>query len=64
VIASPKLKDAKRLPRVPNYFIGNDPKKWCTGIPAYEKVSYQAVYPGIDLAYCGNPPRAPMCWCP
>jgi hypothetical protein len=39
---------------VVNYFIGNDPKKWRSGIPTYGKVSYTAVYPGIDLVFYGN----------
>ena len=37
-----------------NYFIGNDPKKWHTDVPAYAKVKYTGVYPGIDLVYYGN----------
>jgi hypothetical protein len=42
------------LPGRSNYFIGNDPKKWRTNVPAYAKVRYQDVYPGVDLAYYGN----------
>jgi len=38
-----------------NYFIGNDPKKWRTGIPHYGKVRYREIYPGIDLVFYGNP---------
>ena len=37
-----------------NYFIGNDPSKWLTGIPTYGKARYQSVYPGIDVVYYGN----------
>jgi hypothetical protein len=37
-----------------NYFLGNDPKKWHTEIPAYAKVKYSSVYPGIDLVFYGN----------
>jgi hypothetical protein len=37
-----------------NYFIGNDPKKWHTDVPAYAKVKYADVYPGIDLVFYGN----------
>lgn len=42
------------LPGTVNYFIGNDPQKWRTGIPTYAKVSYREIYPGIDLLYYGN----------
>jgi hypothetical protein len=37
-----------------NYFIGNDPKKWHTGIPQFAGVHYQSVYPGIDLVFYGS----------
>jgi hypothetical protein len=43
-----------KLPGKINYFIGNDPKKWYSGIPTYGKVQYTDVYPGIDLTYYGN----------
>jgi uncharacterized protein (TIGR03437 family) len=39
---------------VVSYFIGNDPKKWRTGIPTYGKVDYADVYPGVDLVFYGN----------
>lgn len=38
-----------------NYFVGNDPTRWRTDIPAYESIVYRNVYPGIDLRYKGNP---------
>lgn len=41
------------LPGKSNYFIGNDPKKWHTNVAQYGRVSYQSIYPGIDLAYYG-----------
>ena len=37
-----------------NYFIGRDPSKWYRNVPAYSKVRYRNVYPGIDLVYYGN----------
>ena len=37
-----------------NYIIGNDPSKWHRGVPRYARVSYQDVYPGIDLTYHGR----------
>ncbi len=43
------------LPGHVNYFIGNDPARWRTGVPTYARVLYEDVYPGIDLVYYGNP---------
>ena len=42
------------LPTRLNYFLGNDPKAWRTGVPAFARIRYKAVYPGIDLVYYGN----------
>ncbi len=38
---------------ISNYFIGNDPEQWRTGIPHYAGVRYRDVYPGIDMIYYG-----------
>ncbi len=43
-----------RLSATANYFIGADPAGWRTGVPAYTKVEYAGIYPGIDLVYYGN----------
>jgi len=37
-----------------NYFYGNDPSGWRTNVPNYEVITYEEVYPGIDLKYYGN----------
>jgi hypothetical protein len=37
-----------------NYFTGNDPAKWRTNVPRYQKVRYEDIYPGIDLIYYGT----------
>src|SRR4029077_4165271 len=37
-----------------NYFIGSDPHKWRSDVPAYAKVEYAGVYPGVDLLYYGD----------
>jgi len=37
-----------------NYFVGNNPVHWQTGVENYARVRYQKVYPGIDLIYYGN----------
>jgi hypothetical protein len=42
------------LPGTANYFIGNDPAQWHSGVPTFAKVRYAGVYPGIDLVYYGN----------
>jgi len=44
----------ERLPGTTNYFIGNDPARWHTGVPTFAKVRYEGIYPGIDLIYYGN----------
>lgn len=62
-VVSLRLVGAKRDARVigcdelrgkSNYYIGNDPKKWRTGIPNYSQVRYRGIYSGIDLVYRGN----------
>jgi len=37
-----------------NYFLGNNPSQWHTGVSHYARVGYEDVYPGIDLVYRGN----------
>ena len=37
-----------------NYFIGNDPTNWRTGIQTYARVKYEDVYSGIDLIFYGK----------
>ena len=56
----PGSKDAEAIralepqSHVSNYIYGNDPKRWLTGVKHYGRVSYQGVYPGIDVVYYGN----------
>ena len=54
--ASPKANAVGLAPQpgVVSYFIGNDPKKWRSGIPTYGKVEYPQIYPGVDLIFYGN----------
>ncbi len=42
-------------PGVSNYFIGNDPTKWHTGVPHFGMVRVAKAYPGVDLVLYGNP---------
>jgi hypothetical protein len=46
-----------RLPGTVNYFDGNDPKKWHTGLPTFDRLRYAGVYPGTDLIYYGSQGR-------
>jgi YVTN family beta-propeller protein len=50
----PEISGAEELPGKVNYFIGNDPKAWHTGLATYAKVQYKELYPGIDLVYYGS----------
>ena len=43
-----------KLPGVVNYYLGDDPRRWRTGVPTYAEVSYRAVYKGVDLVYHGR----------
>ena len=49
-----KVTGVDQLSGAINYFIGNDPSKWRTNVPAYAKVKYEGIYSGIDLLYYGN----------
>lgn len=43
----------EELPYRSNYFIGNDPTKWHTGVRGYGAVLYEDLFDGIDLVYRG-----------
>ena len=45
---------ADRLPGKSNYFLGNNPAKWRTGVPQFARVRYENIYPGINLVFYGN----------
>jgi len=42
------------LPGKSNYFLGSDPAKWRSDIPQFSRVSYENIYPGINLVFYGN----------
>lgn len=39
---------------VSNYFRGNDPSKWRTNVPHYQRVQAGEVYDGVDLVFYGK----------
>jgi len=51
---APKVDGLDALAGKNNYFLGNDPQKWRTGVPNFAKVKYAGIYPGIDLVFHGN----------
>jgi hypothetical protein len=42
------------LPGTVNYFLGNDPTKWISGVSTFGRVNYRQIYRGIDLVYYGT----------
>ncbi len=51
---SPKISGVGELPGKSNYLVGGDARRWRTGVPAFERVRYESVYPGIDALYYGR----------
>lgn len=41
-------------PGTMNYFMGNDPEGWRTGIETYSDITYNGLYAGVDLHYTGS----------
>jgi hypothetical protein len=39
------------LPSKSNFFYGNEPDKWCTDVPNYQRIIYENIYNKIDLVY-------------
>ncbi|HKE55349.1 MAG TPA: SBBP repeat-containing protein, partial [Pyrinomonadaceae bacterium] len=52
--SSAQIKGTDQLPGKVNYLLGNVAEKWQTDLPTFSKVSYEEIYPGIDLVYYGN----------
>src|SRR5271168_4323191 len=42
------------LAGVANYYLGDDPAAWKTGVHRFRQVRYQDVYSGVDLVSYGN----------
>lgn len=49
-----RLEGLDLLPGKSYYYIGNDPRKWRTGVPQYGRVAYRDVYPGVDVIFYGR----------
>ena len=42
------------LPGVSNYFLGNDPARWRSGVPHFRSVLREEARPGVDLRWRGD----------
>jgi len=49
----PEIAAGNEVPGVINYYTGNDPKNWHTGVKQYSSVSYRDVYPGVSMVFHG-----------
>jgi hypothetical protein len=49
-----RLEGLDLQPGMSSYYIGNDPRKWRTGVPQYGRVAYRDIYPGVDLVVYGS----------
>ena len=54
---APAVEGLDPLPGGSNYLIGRDASRWVSDVPAFGKVLYKAVYPGIDVVYYGTDGR-------
>lgn len=52
---NPTILGLDELESKSHYFIGNNQDKWIKDIPHYAKISYQNIYPGVDVLFYGNP---------
>ncbi|MEM7412840.1 MAG: SBBP repeat-containing protein [Myxococcota bacterium] len=41
-----------------HYFFGEDPSRWVAGAPTWSRLTLPSVYPGIDMVYRAEGPRA------
>jgi hypothetical protein len=52
-----RVEPQEQIPARFNFFGGNDPAKWTSGVPAYKRILYRDLYPGIDLLILGGEGR-------
>jgi hypothetical protein len=47
------LRPAQRGPGTVNYLEGDDPNRWQTGLPTYDRLAYRGLWPGVDMSFRG-----------
>ena len=55
--ATPTIVANKPLDTYNNFFIGNDPSRWATNCKIFQGVTYNNMYPGVDVRYYTNDGR-------
>jgi gliding motility-associated-like protein len=48
------IQPAQRFPEYHNYFLGDDPSRWKGEVPLFGLLTYEELYPGIDLKMYGD----------
>ena len=48
------IRGEQQLTERRNYLLGNNCAEWLTDVPTFRRVTYEDIYPGIDLTYYGN----------
>jgi len=48
-LAGPEAASPDEAGGYDNYYLGNDPKRWATGLKHYMTLLYRGLYPGIDM---------------
>lgn len=51
---APAMTGLDRLAGNSHYFLGRDPGAWRADVPSFARVSYEDIYPGIDLIFHGR----------
>jgi len=59
---TPRVTAEEPLPGRVNYLLGANAKGWKTDIATYARITYHAVYPGVDLSYYGTQGRLEYDW--
>ena len=60
--STPTISSQKANIHVYNYYQGNDPNFWRSGVKAYNQVQFQGVYPKIDVHYFNADGRLKYNW--
>lgn len=50
-VGSTQSTPSQEMPGYTNYFLGNDPAKWASGVKSYGVVQFAQLYRGIDIRY-------------